>query len=70
MRAHEFVQAAKAAGFVVKEARALATADPAYVESIRPHLLPRYRNLSNEELGIIQYLLVLVRPAQASRAAA
>lgn len=63
VRPHEFLEAAVDAGFEVKEVVALARADPAYVAQIRPHLLKRYQQLPDSELSILQYLLVLVRPA-------
>lgn len=63
VRPHEFLDAAAAAGFEVKEASALVRADPGYVASLRPHLLARYQQLSDSELSILQYLLVLQRPA-------
>lgn len=70
VRAHEFIDAATAAGFTVKRAEALAVADQAYVERIRPHLLPRYQGLSSQELAILQFLLVVERPASMSKARA
>lgn len=63
VRPHEFLDAAVAAGFEVKEAVALDRADSAYVASVRPHLLKRFQRLSEGELSILQYLLVLQRPA-------
>lgn len=62
LRPHEFLDAAVAAGFKVKDAVVIARAEPAYVQRIRPQLLQRYQRLSNDELSILQYLLVLVRP--------
>ncbi|MCW7541383.1 class I SAM-dependent methyltransferase [Aquabacterium sp. A7-Y] len=70
VRAHEFVQAAEGAGFVVKTAKALASADPAYLASVKPHMLPRYQRINDEELGIVQYLLVLERPVSTRQAVA
>lgn len=63
VRPHAFLEAATAAGFEVKQAVALARADPGYVARVRPHLLARYQPLSDDELSILQYLLVLQRPA-------
>jgi SAM-dependent methyltransferase len=65
VRVQEFVDAAKAAGFRVLEARATATADRAYLQALRPHLLPRYRQLPDDDLLTLQLLLVLEKPSVA-----
>jgi SAM-dependent methyltransferase len=63
VRAHDFVEMAKKAGFNVLKYEALATADEKYLKEIRPHLLPRYQELRDDDLRVLQLLLVLERPA-------
>lgn|SRR5262249_20059768 len=64
VRAHEFVRTSESTGFRVVRAEALATADKAYLDNVRPHLLPRYRLLPDTDLQTLQMLLVLERPAE------
>jgi hypothetical protein len=64
VRVHEFIEAAEGAGFVVLKAHPLAAADEAYLEDVRPDLLPRYRGLPTDDLRVLQLLLVLERPDQ------
>jgi SAM-dependent methyltransferase len=63
VRVHEFVHAARSAGFTVLKSEALVTADTSYLRELRAHLLPRYRRLPDDDLGVLQLLLVLERPA-------
>ena len=60
-RAHAFMEAASSAGFRLVSTKALALATPDYLESIRPHMLPRFRGLPDSDLAILQLLLVLER---------
>lgn len=62
IRAHEFVNLAQAAGFVCVRFESLASADPKYLSEVRPHLIERYQNLSDDALQILQLLVVLQRP--------
>ncbi len=66
VRSSEFVKAAQAAGFRVLKMEPLASADEGYVQEVRPHLLRRYKELPDDDLGILQLLLVLERPAAAT----
>lgn len=59
VRVHEFERAARSAGFEIEVSRALATADSAYLHEVCPRMLPRYRSLTEQELGTVQLLLVL-----------
>jgi SAM-dependent methyltransferase len=61
VRASEFVEAARAAGFKSLTAEATAVADPGYLRSVKPRMLPRYRNLPDADLATVQMRLVLQR---------
>jgi SAM-dependent methyltransferase len=54
-----FLAAATGAGFRIKEVIPLAKADPAYLRAVRPHLLPRYQALADDDLEMLQCLLVV-----------
>jgi SAM-dependent methyltransferase len=58
VRFSEFVGAATAAGFRVKGIDAMVKAEPGYLDSLRPHLLPRYQALPNEDLSMVQCVLI------------
>jgi SAM-dependent methyltransferase len=63
VRCSELVDAALRSGFVVECCEAQATANPAYLKLLRPHLLAGYRSLKDSDLEVLQVLLVLRRPA-------
>ncbi len=63
VRYGEFLHCARAAGFDVAREDVLVRADPAYLSSVRPALLDRYRALSDDDLSVIQIRLIAVRPA-------
>jgi SAM-dependent methyltransferase len=50
--------AAREVGFKAVHSVALATVDPIYLADVRPHLLPRYQALPDDDLGILQALIV------------
>jgi hypothetical protein len=58
VRYSELLAAAEHAGFQIKRVVKLAVADPAYVRAVLPHLLPRYRELPEEDLSVLQCILV------------
>jgi SAM-dependent methyltransferase len=61
VRYSDLVAAAEAAGFRVKDTRVVRKVEPAYLAEIRPHLLPRYQALSDDDLSIVQCVLVAER---------
>jgi hypothetical protein len=63
VRFSELLQAAKDAGFEIVEARALLQAARAYLASVRPHLLPRYQALADDDLAVVQCLVVARKPS-------
>ena len=65
VRQPDLVSAAVGAGFEVTHKVALHKVDRAYLASIRPHLLERYRGLSDEDLEATQFLLVARKPESA-----
>lgn len=62
VRAFEFSRMAEQAGFSVVEVIPQDVADVEYLKGLRPHLLPRYRDLPDEDLRILQMLLALQKP--------
>jgi hypothetical protein len=62
VRCSELHAAARSAGFNVERSDALALADVSYLNAVRPHLLPRYRQLADDDLEVLQLLLVLRKP--------
>jgi SAM-dependent methyltransferase len=68
VRFHEHLDAARAAGFDVSEVKVVRRADPAYLAALRPHLLPRYRDLPDDDLGVVQCVIVAVIARPAGRA--
>jgi SAM-dependent methyltransferase len=63
VRASAFVTAAVEAGFRVTVSEPLVAASPDYVRRLKPHMLPRYQSLEDDDLAILQLLLVLEKPA-------
>ena len=61
MRCSDLVAAAKGAGFEVKDVEVVLRADPAYLAELRPHLLPRYRALPDDDLAVLQVVVVAER---------
>jgi len=57
LRLSDFVQAAKAAGFQIKRENVLLQTNAEYLNTIRPHFLPRYRQLPDADLTTVQCLL-------------
>jgi SAM-dependent methyltransferase len=64
VRFSEVIAAAEAAGFDVVETRTLLRADPAYLAAVRPHLLERYRALSDDDLSVVQGIVVARAPVE------
>lgn len=62
VRCSGLVAAATRAGFHVERCEALATADLSYLQSLRAHLQPDYRQLPDSDLAVLQVLLVLRKP--------
>jgi SAM-dependent methyltransferase len=62
VRRSQLVDVASSAGFRVLTDESLASADPAYVQSIRPRLLPQFCQLADDDLRCLQHLLVLEKP--------
>jgi SAM-dependent methyltransferase len=60
--ASEFADAASDAGFLIEGTQALATAEQKYLDGLRPRLAARWRDLPNDDLGVVQLLLVLRKP--------
>lgn len=58
VRYSELVGAAKGAGFRVKQVEVLRRADPTYLAEVRPHLLPRFQALPDDDLSIVQCVVV------------
>jgi SAM-dependent methyltransferase len=58
VRFSEFVRAAEDAGFKTAHVEVVLQADPAYLASVKPHLLPRYRDLPDDDLSVLQFVLV------------
>jgi len=63
VRCSELIDAATRACFTIECCEALAKANPAYLQSLRPHLRPEYRSLDDSDLEVLQVLLVLRKPA-------
>ncbi|MBN9524310.1 methyltransferase domain-containing protein [bacterium] len=63
VRPCEFVAAARAAGFVVEVCRAEASADPAYLATVRRRALRRWRGLPDFDLATTQLMLACRKPA-------
>jgi SAM-dependent methyltransferase len=61
VRYSDLVTAAEAAGFRVKQVDVLRRAEPAYLARVRPHLLPRYKALPDDDLSVVQCVLVAER---------
>ena len=70
VRAGELLRAATDTGFSVLGVNCLAKADAGYLRQVRPHLLPRYRELPDSDLEVLQILLVLEKPAERGECAA
>jgi hypothetical protein len=58
VRYSAFLEAAKAADLHVKSVDVTRRAAPAYLAELRPHLLPHYQTLSDDDLAVVQCLLV------------
>lgn len=46
----------------VIDVRVVRRVEPAYLAEIRPHLLPRYRELPDDDLAVAQCVLVAEKP--------
>jgi SAM-dependent methyltransferase len=68
VRYSEIMSLAKAVGFELVSVKPVRRASAEYLASIRPHLLPRYRALSDEDLSVMQCEMHFRKPeaAQAS----
>jgi SAM-dependent methyltransferase len=62
VRFSEFLVHARQAGFEISEASAIRRADPVYLKRIRPHLLPRYQQLADRDLSVMQCVMKLRKP--------
>ena len=62
VRMPDLITATEAAGFLTDAITPIDLAEPDYVESIRPHLLPRYRDLTDDQLRPVQVVLALRKP--------
>ena len=62
VRWSQLLTLARATGFEIMRAEAIRRADPAYLTAIRPHLLPRYQALADEDLSVMQCVLHLRKP--------
>jgi SAM-dependent methyltransferase len=63
VRFSDLVEVAIFAGFRVKQIDVLVRAEPGYLDAVRPHLLPRYRALPDEDLSVVQCMLVTEKEA-------
>ncbi|MBL8850791.1 MAG: hypothetical protein JNG89_14010, partial [Planctomycetaceae bacterium] len=63
VRCSQLVSAAIDAGFEVVSCESLATADRSYLQTLRPHLCPKFRALDDRDLEVLQLLLVVRKPA-------
>jgi len=59
VRWSELLQLAEDTGFQIIHAKPIRRADPNYLASIRPHLLPRYQALTDDDLSVMQCVLHL-----------
>ena len=64
VRPSELLDAAEAAGFVVEATQPLDEVSDAYLDAVRPHLQPRYRTLSDDDLRPTQLVVALRRPLE------
>ena len=62
VRYSEFLRCASAAGFEVEKEDVLVRAEEAYLQQVRPDFIERYRRLMDDDLGVIQSRLLVVRP--------
>lgn len=62
VRWSELLTLADKTGFEVVQAVAIRRADPTYLAGIRPHLLPRYQKLADDDLSVMQCVLHLRKP--------
>jgi SAM-dependent methyltransferase len=58
VRYSEILDASATAGFHVKSVAVTRRATAAYLAELRPHLLPRYRDLLDDDLSIVQCVMV------------
>jgi len=59
----EHVKASGKAGFKLKDAVKLRTADAACLQTVRPHLRKAAQDLDDEELAVIEFALITQKPA-------
>ena len=62
VRWSELLATARQTGFEIVRAHTLHRVLPGYIASIRPHLLPRYQSLSDEDLSVTHCELHLRKP--------
>lgn len=62
VRWSQLLELARTSGFQVMYAAPIRRANPAYLAQIRPHLLPRYRALADDDLSVMQCILHLRKP--------
>ena len=62
IRWSELLELSTRTGFEIVRAHAVRRVAPGYLESIRPHLLPRYRQLSDDDLSVTHCELHLRKP--------
>lgn len=62
VRPSELVAAAEAAGLTVELTQPLEQVDADYLKAVRPHLLPRYRDLPESDLSPTQLVIVATKP--------
>jgi hypothetical protein len=61
VRLSDLLRLAQDTGFDVVNNQVVRRAKPEYLASVRPHLLPRYRSLRDEDLGVMHCELHLRR---------
>jgi hypothetical protein len=62
IRFEEALSCMRDAGLVIDGIDVLDRADTAYIESLRPSMIARYRNLSTEDLSVLQAVICARRP--------
>jgi len=67
IRWSQLLRLASHSGFEIVRAHVVRRADAAYLASIRPHLLPRYQQLSDDDLSVMQCELHLRKAATDAR---
>ena len=67
VRRSDLVRAAEEAGFAVEAVEPIEAIGTDYVRAVRPHLLPRYRELAEDDLSTAQVVIALRKPAAVNK---